>query len=188
MDTLLQTDGQILLWIQEHIRQDWLTVIMNIITTIGGCGGAFWIGLCLILLCCKNTRLKGIGVSCSLAITFVLNNLILKNLVHRIRPYKVVEGLVLITKEPGDFSFPSGHTAAAFGTAVALCLLFPNRYGRGAVVLAFLIGLSRLYLGVHYPTDVLAGGIIGTAVAFIVTGIWKKKTGAEEKAKIEKTE
>ena len=176
MDWLLQLDGNILLWIQEYVRNDFLTPTMKFITSLGN-GGWLWIALALILCIPKKTRWVGIAAVISLAIGALITNVALKNLVARIRPYEVVDGLKLIIAKPHDFSFPSGHTCASFAAAMVLFKMLPKKWGVPAVVLATLIGLSRLYVGVHYPTDVLGGFIIGCFAAWIAVKIveWIQK-------------
>lgn len=108
---------------------------------------------------------------------WIQDNVILKNIVARTRPYDVIPGLVSLVGAQKDYTFPSGHTGSSFASAVVLCRMLPKRYGIPAVVLACLIGLSRLYVGVHYPTDVIAGAMIGTGIAFVVCACmkrWKK--------------
>ena len=105
----------------------------------------------------------------------VLCNGILKNLVGRIRPFDVNTSIQLLVARPHDYSFPSGHTAASFAAAVILFLQLPKKYGIPALILAVLISFSRLYLGVHYPTDVLAGAVSGTLIALAVHWIFEKK-------------
>ena len=90
-----------------------------------------------------------------LILTFIIDNIILKNLVGRIRPYEVVRGVHYLIERQNDFSFPSGHTGSSFAVAVIYFLKLPRKYGILALMLAVHIGFSRLYLGVHYPTDVL---------------------------------
>lgn len=111
----------------------------------------------------------------SLVGSVVVNNLFLKNVVARTRPYEVVEGLTRLIEKQSDYSFPSGHTAASFAAAVILFLQLPKKYGIPALILAVLISFSRLYLGVHYPTDVLAGAVSGTLIALAVHWIFEKK-------------
>lgn len=160
-------EAYILLWIQEHIRCDFLNTFFIFITTLGN-GGLIWIGLVLFLIFMKKTRKQGIIAAVSLALTCVINNLLIKNIFDRIRPYEVVEGLEILIEKQKDFSFPSGHTAVAFGTAVVFFMLFPRKYGIPVLILAILMGISRVYVGVHYPTDVICGMMIGTAVAIVV--------------------
>ncbi len=153
-------DGQILIWIQEHLRAGWLNPIMRAITSLGN-AGLFWILLALVLLSFKKTRKIGLACAVSIAIGALITNLILKNWVARIRPYEALESLSILVSKPHDFSFPSGHSTASFAGAWALFRNTKSRWRIPALVLAALIALSRLYVGVHYPTDVLAGCAIG---------------------------
>lgn len=174
LESLLQLDGAILLWIQEHVRQDFLSPVVKFITHLGDAGWC-WILLAVILLIVKKTRKIGLVTAVSLLSSYVVNNLILKNLVARVRPYEAVDGLQRIIEAQSDFSFPSGHSASSFAAAVVIFMLCPRKYGVPALVLAFLIAISRLYVGVHYPTDVLTGVISGTVIAVIVCTVYKKK-------------
>lgn len=174
LESLLQLDGAILLWIQEHVRQDFLSPVVKFITHLGDAGWC-WILLAVILLIVKKTRKIGLVTAVSLLSSYVVNNLILKNLVARVRPYEAVDGLQRIIEAQSDFSFPSGHSASSFAAAVVIFMLCPRKYGVPALVLAFLIALSRLYVGVHYPTDVLTGVISGSVIAVIVCTVYKKK-------------
>ena len=159
-------DGQILLLIQEYIRNPILDPIMIFITTLGN-GGIFWILLTLVLLLNKRTRHLGITCALSLILMLFINNIFIKNIVARTRPYEVIEGLTILVSKPVDFSFPSGHTASSFAVAVVLMKECKSKWKYAALVLAILIAFSRLYVGVHYPTDVLGGLILGTLYAFI---------------------
>lgn len=173
IDTLLKLDGDILLWIQDNLRAGWLDPIMKFITYLAN-GGALWIGICVLLLILKKTRTTGLVCSCSLAATFLINNIILKNIVARTRPYEVVEGLNRIIGAQSDYSFPSGHSGASFAVAVVMFMEMPKKYGVPALIVATLIALSRLYVGVHYPSDVIAGILTGTLYAVITVTIYRK--------------
>lgn len=170
----LELDGTILLWIQEYVRNDFLTPIMKFITSLGN-AGIIWIAIAVILLCFKKTRKIGWLVSFAMIGTLVVNNILLKNLIGRIRPYEVIDGLTILVSKPSEYSFPSGHTGSSFAAAVTLFLTCPKKYGIPAVILAFLIGISRLYIGVHYPTDVIGGMISGTLIALFVCNFLQKK-------------
>ena len=102
----------------------------------------------------------------SLALEFIFANLIIKNVVSRIRPYEVIDGLTLLVNKPHDYSFPSAHTGSAFALAVVFFMVMDRKYGIIAIVIASLMGFSRLYVGVHYPSDVLGGIIIGIITSF----------------------
>ncbi len=178
MDALLhmQWDDQFLLFLQENVRSDVLTPIMTFITRLGD-KGLFWIATAIILCCFKKTRPLGIMAGISLVFSVLINNAILKNLVARPRPYlpETVggKGLILLIEEQHDWSFPSGHSGASFAAAVVYLAKGPKKLGIPSIILAALIAFSRLYVGVHYPTDVIAGIITGTFCAVISIMIWK---------------
>lgn len=165
-DKMIEIDGQSLIWIQENLRFAFLTPIMKFITHLGD-AGIFWILLTLGLLIFKKTRRVGVMSAVALLGALIIDNIILKNLVGRVRPYEVVDGLQCLIGAQKDFSFPSGHTGSSFASAVVCFKELPKRYGIPLLVLAFLIAFSRLYVGVHYPTDVLAGMVIGTMLALL---------------------
>ena len=106
-------------------------------------------------------------MTCSLLGSLLVNNMILKNLVARTRPYEAVDGLQRLIEAQRDLSFPSGHTGSSFAAAVIIYLTCPKKIGIPAMILAVLIALSRLYVGVHYPTDVLAAVVTGTGIAIL---------------------
>ena len=112
----------------------------------------------------------------ALLVDLVVCNGILKPLVHRIRPFDVKTGIELLINRPTDYSFPSGHTCASFACALVLYRILPKKYGVPAVILASLIAFSRLYVGVHYPTDVLGGMFVGIFSSCLVLWIGKKRT------------
>ena len=167
MEAFLQWDGGILLWIQDNLRFDWLTPVMKAITFLGD-SGWFWIALALVLCCFKSTRRAGIAAGIALLLSLLVNNICLKPLIDRTRPYELMEGLAILVSPPGDASFPSGHSGASFAAATAM---FPHLKKRWVavclIVLAALIALSRLYVGVHFPTDVAAGALIGVVLGLI---------------------
>ena len=173
---LSNLDGNILLLLQEYVRNPVLTPILKVITTLGN-GGAIWIALTVLLLIIPRTRKVGCMAALALIGTLLINNMLLKNLVARTRPYEVIEGLTYIVRTPVDYSFPSGHAGCSFAVACIMFRRMPGRYGVPALVLAILISLSRLYVGVHYPSDVLFGVISGNAISYMaeVAGnrIWK---------------
>ena len=158
-------DLPILDWIAENLWCPFLDAVMPVVTVLGN-GGMFWIALAVVLLLFKKTRRVGVGMAFALLMGLVLCNLTLKPLCQRIRPYDYqleVFGKVipLIIERPHDFSFPSGHTIASFEACTAL-MLGNKKFGIPATILAVLIAFSRLYLYVHYPTDVIASIILGT--------------------------
>lgn len=150
----------------QSIHGPLLDTLMVALSTLGNAGG-FWIGLSLVLCITKKYRGTGIQMLITIAVAFILANLILKNLIARERPCWVDESVALLIPSPKDFSFPSGHSVNGFAASVAL-LCNNRRLGIPAVVLAAAIAFSRLYLFVHFPTDVFAGIVIGTICALFV--------------------
>lgn len=144
----------------QTIHTPLLDKILAFITSLGN-AGIIWIVLAVVLLILPKTRKTGIIVVAALLMDLVLCNLILKNLVARVRPYDVNTAIAILIKKPLDFSFPSGHTAASFAAMTALFLAKMKKAWIAALVLAVLIAFSRLYFYVHYPTDVLGGAVVG---------------------------
>ncbi|MBR5349117.1 MAG: phosphatase PAP2 family protein [Lachnospiraceae bacterium] len=166
MFPLFQWDGDFLLWVQEHLRADAWTPFMKTITVFGN-AGVFWLILMALMFCMPKTRRAAFASGLAMLFVFLSCNLLVKNVVARTRPYEVIEGLERLIAPPVDYSFPSGHTAISFGAAVALLFYLDCRIGIGLLALAATIAWSRLYLGVHYPTDVLAGLAFGIVMGIL---------------------
>ncbi len=173
MQGLLDLDGNILLWIQDHIRMSGLDGVMKFITSFGN-AGIIWIIITLVLLLIPKTRKTGIVSAMALIGSLIVNNGILKLSVARIRPYEVIDGLQCIVKPAVDYSFPSGHTGSSFAAATVIFRRMPKRYGIPALVLAALIGFSRLYVGIHYPSDVLAGMVTGILLGIFADVLFQR--------------
>ena len=156
-------------WIAEHLHCGFLDAVMPAITFLGN-GGWFWIAIAAVMLIFKKTRKTGLMMGVALICGLLVGNMFLKPVVGRIRPYEYNEAIQLLIKTPHDYSFPSGHTLASFEGAVVLLLREKKYIGIPAVVLAALIAFSRMYLYVHYPTDIPAGTLL--AVAFAFFGVW----------------
>ena len=191
-------DAGFLLYIQEYIRSDFLNPIMKVLTHSGD-KGILLIVLILAFLIIPRTRAIGIMSTISIAIEALLNNVLLKNLIARTRPYDEIEGLINLVGRQSDYSFPSGHTGAAFAVAGAMLVvaLFglpmiekTGEFKREDLSLTFklisvilimyatLLAFSRMYVGVHYPTDVLCGLLLGlgtSAVAYLIYQVAIKK-------------
>ena len=178
LETIYMLDTQILLWIQDTLRQPALNPFMKFLTSLGD-SGSIWIFLALFCLFFHKTRKGAKAMLIALLLSFLVNNLILKRLFGRIRPYDVIEGLTILIHKPGEFSFPSGHTASSFGAATAFYLNMNKKWGAVAICLAAAIGFTRMYVGVHYPTDVLGGMVSGifTGIlsSWIVNYNWERK-------------
>ncbi len=140
--------------------------VMAVLSNLGN-AGIFWIILAIILLFSSKTRRAGAEIIISLVLSLIIGNLILKNVVNRDRPYEVYSALVPLISKPVDASFPSGHTMSGFAAAASL-FLNNRRAGIPALILAGLIAFSRMYNLVHFPTDVIAGAVIGVAIAVLV--------------------
>ena len=157
-------ERSLLEWIQTHLRCEILDALMPVVSRI--CDhGEVWILLAVILVMVRRYRQSGAAVGCALVMELVACNLILKPLVGRLRPFAVDAAVELLIAPPADASFPSGHTAASFAAVFALkasgCWLW-----KPGLVLAAAIAFSRLYLYVHWPSDVLAGALLGAAVGY----------------------
>ncbi len=143
-----------------------LDKIMVFITRLGD-AGIIWIVLSIVLLLIPKTRKSGAVMVAALVVDVLLCNIVLKNLVARTRPYDVNTGVHLLVAKLHDYSFPSGHTAASFASVTALYLAGEKKLWKFALVLACLIAISRLYLYVHYPTDVLGGILFGVISGYL---------------------
>lgn len=167
MDILLQIDGNCLLWIQEYLRQDFWTPFWTFITSLGDAGW-FWIALAFVLAVFPKTRKAGFLALASLALCALITNACLKNVIARPRPYTQIPDLTALIPPQKDWSFPSGHATASFASAGIYLRTLPKKYGLASLALAMLIAFSRLYVGVHYPTDILGGVAIGLLGSWIV--------------------
>ena len=159
---------------------------MSLITHLGD-GGIFWIAIAVVLMFIPKYRKAGFSMGAALLIGLLVCNVTLKPLLARPRPYDYQlehfgKTISLLIATPHDFSFPSGHTLASFEGATVL-FLHDKRLGIPALVIASLVAFSRLYLYVHYPTDVLTSVVLGIAFAFLGTWLIKKAFGAWENRK-----
>mgnify|MGYP004579434585 FL=1 len=155
----------ILDWFQT-LHTPVLDKFMTSVTKLGN-AGIFWIILTVLFLLIPKMRKTGVVMAAALIIDLLLCNVLLKNLVARTRPYDVNTGIQLLVAKLRDYSFPSGHTAASFASAAALYFVGEKKLWKPALVLACLIAVSRLYLYVHYPTDVLGGVVIGIIAGYL---------------------
>ncbi len=166
MNALNTAEIAVLDAIQEHVACPFLDAVFPVITLFGE-SGIFWILTAVVLLFFKKTRRAGVTMGLALLMGLLIGNLCMKPLFARIRPYDWNPDAALLIDTLSDYSFPSGHTLASFEAAGALMLTHRKTLGYPALVIAILVALSRLYLYVHYPTDVLAGMILGLLFAFI---------------------
>lgn len=172
MEWLQACDIHMLQWLRESFSGPVMDELMTAVSVLGN-AGLLWIGLGLVFLALgiRREACREMGLSLLLCIgaSAVACNLVLKPLVNRMRPYELL-GYDILVAPLKDASFPSGHTAACFAAATAIYA--KNRFwGRIAYAFGALMGFSRLYLGVHFPTDVLAGALVGTGMAALAMRI-----------------
>lgn len=175
MEWLLELDGRFLLWLKETCSHPIMDKIMIFVSALGD-GGFLWIalGVLFLLMGVRNKiwRRRGWLLLFSLGVNALVCNLLLKPWINRMRPYDLLQYEILIPPM-GDPSFPSGHTSASFAAATALYAI-NRKWGAAAYVLAALMGFSRLYLGVHFPTDVVVGAVVGVLTAKAVQWIFRR--------------
>ena len=154
----------------EFAFLDWLyqfrNPVMNAISIFfdyAGAHGEIWIAFTLLLLLFRRTRKAGFAMAVALVLYMAAGHFFLKPLFARPRPCDVNTAITILVKRPHGHSFPSGHTASAFAAAFALWLQ-NRKLGVPALVLAAFIAFTRLYLYVHFPTDVLGGAVLGIAL------------------------
>ena len=174
-------DIGVLYLIQDSLRSPILTSFLEFMTDLGN-NGYVWIALAVLLMTIRKCRKAGLTTMLALVINVILANGILKHLVQRPRPFDTYGGLQVLIHRPADWSFPSGHASASFAAAFVLYHYMPKKFSIPALILATLIAFSRLYLGVHYPSDVIGGAAIGYLTAWASEKFMtytEKKTGAK---------
>lgn len=167
----MKIEIRILDWLQS-LRTPAADGFMTFVTHLGD-SGMIWILLTAVLLLISAKRKSGMRLAAALLLDLLLCNLILKNAFGRLRPFEVNPGILLLIPAPQDFSFPSGHTAASFAAVSALFFAGEKWLWKGALVLAVLIAVSRMYLYVHFPTDILGGMAVGLFCGYLPEGLQK---------------
>lgn len=162
----MSLDWSILHWIRDAMTCPFLDALMPELTALGA-GGAIWLLAAGGLLCTKKYRRQGVLLLAGLAAGVLVGNVLLKNIIARPRPCWLEQNAQLLIATPKDYSFPSGHTLSSVIGATVLTKT-DRRFGYGAIPLAALIAFSRLYLYVHFPSDVLAGAALGAAIGTLV--------------------
>jgi undecaprenyl-diphosphatase len=178
MQAILNFDWAVFQFIEKHLWCPALDIVMTFITRLGN-GGLVWIVIAVVLLFFKKYRKFGIMMMIGLILSLIINDNILKPLFARPRPF-ILEAwsgkfnYPNLIPRPSDYSFPSGHTSSSFAAAVVLLFTRKKWLSIPALMLAFLIGFSRIYVHVHYATDVLAGILVGTLFALTAVFIVNK--------------
>lgn len=166
LEIIQQLDEGILFFIQEYMKNPILDRLMVFITSLGN-AGFLWILVAFLLLCQKRSQKIGIPFLCAIALAMVLSDEVFKHLFSRIRPNIKFSDIPLLIPRMSTPSFPSGHTTVGFAAAATIYHYNP-RVGSASLTLAAMIAFSRLYLFVHYPTDVLGGILLGLATSYLV--------------------
>lgn len=179
-EIITNTDWTILYWIQDNLTSPFLDTIMPLITKLGN-GGIIWIITAIAMLCSKKYRKYGIILGAGLLAGLIVGNVFLKNIVERPRPCWIDSSVQLLIAVPTDYSFPSGHTLSSVIAATILTLT-NKKFGVIAIPLAVLIAFSRLYLFVHFPSDIIGAAFLGLFIAFTVFYISKKVISPKENA------
>ncbi len=185
MQTIYNFDFAVLNALQS-IHNTFFNYFFAFFTFLGD-GGIIWIVLTLVMLFIKKTRRAGITMSAGLITEFVINECFVKNLVKRPRPFTLHPYIDTIVSQPSSYSFPSGHTCTAFVSATVI-FCYNKKLGVIAYITAALIGISRNYFYIHYPTDVLVGAVEGILTGLLAVLVVKvfcdqtdKKNTTEEK-------
>ena len=171
-EAISSLDIQILLFIQNFIRNDILDSIMLIFTYLGE-AGTVWIIISICLLFTKKHRKVGLVTLLCMLICYIANDLVLKNIFIRPRPFVTEPAIDVLSKLPSSLSFPSGHACSSFAAAYAIAHGCGKKAG-WVYVLSTVIALSRPYVGVHYLSDILVGAAVGTLLCAIIYPILSK--------------
>jgi undecaprenyl-diphosphatase len=184
IDYILTADSAVIGFINSNITSDYINVLFNIFT-IFGYHSIGWIAIFVIFLIRKNERRFWIFWGISFLVTFLVSDVILKNITGRERPFIAMAEITINTITPSSYSFPSSH--AAFSGA-SFCLMAKMSRNRNLLVLMFflsvMVALSRLFLKVHYPSDVIAGYLLGiiivVAIDIILNRVSNESAGIEK--------
>lgn len=166
--TLTEIDWSILYFIQDHLICPLLDAVMPFVSTISELG-AVWVAAGILMIITKKYRRQGILIIFTIAMAALIGSVYLKPAIARFRPCWIDTGVRLLVDSPKDYSFPSGH-ASSCAAAAYILMKTDKRFGCAAVLFAGTVIFSRLYLFVHFPSDVLAGAVLGIALAAV---IWK---------------
>lgn len=169
---MTQVELNILHWIQENLRTELLDGVLRGISSLGD-AGMFWIVLSLVLMCFRKTRRAGFAAAAALLLMQISGNMVLKPVIERARPCDIDQTVELLIARPHGSSFPSGHTASSFAVVFALFYI-RSFWWKWALGLAAPIAFSRMYLFVHYPTDIIGGIALGLVCGWLGAKIGRR--------------
>lgn len=169
---IIQRFDTLILEFINTIHNSVLDNIMVFITRLGD-AGFIWIVIGILLIISKKYRKVGLILALALIIQSILGEGVIKNIVQRDRPFLIMENIELLIKAPTSFSFPSGHTAASITSGIVLVYFFGKK-GLPFLLLGLLIAFSRIYLLVHYPSDVIGGVLLGCFSAYVAIVVGKR--------------
>lgn len=173
IDFITNIDFSILYWIQDNLRNSFMDFVMPLFSNLQD-GGLIWISIAVVMLFFKRTRYCGIAVLLAMGIDTLITEYGIKNIVCRVRPCNLVDDVNMLVEKPTSYSFPSNHSASAFAGAVAVMLTIKKKaWTIPAFVFSGIISFSRMYVFVHFPSDVFAGILLGSAVAVLVCFLMK---------------
>lgn len=166
-------DSTVMTFVQQHFHNGFTDAVFPVITNLGE-AGFFWIILALCLMIGKKYRICGLLMLLAMLGAFLTGELLLKNIICRPRPcHDYPDYVQMLVAVPHSFSFPSGHSSSSFAAAAVL-FAHSKKWGIPALVLAFLIAFSRVFLFVHYPTDILAGTALGLLFALLTLFVYRR--------------
>lgn len=163
---------EILDFIKYHIKNGFLDTVMPIVTMCGNLG-IFWVAVALVISAKAKYRKCSITMLIGLIAGVLIGNLLIKNAVHRDRPCWIIDIQNMLIDNPQDFSFPSGHTLSSF-CAASILFYYDKRLGIPSFGVAILIAFSRMYLYVHFPTDIIGGALLGIIIACMTVKVTNK--------------
>ncbi len=172
---ITQIDFSILEYIRQCLTSPPMDTFMTGITHLGDYG-LIWIGLAIVLMAIPKTRKSGYALALAMIAGLIICNLLMKNIIARPRPFELWHYPIIIDK-PIGYSFPSGHSSNSFIAATVIAMRY-RKFAIPAYVMASLIAFSRVYLCVHYPSDIIAGAIIGIGIASATVKAFDKKQKA----------
>lgn len=172
MDIIREIDFMVLDYIREHLRSGFLDNIMPVITAFGNMG-MFWVLVALIISAKSKYRRCSMTMMIGMIAGVLIGNFVVKNIIRRDRPCWINEIGNMLIEIPQDYSFPSGHTMSSFIAATILCY-YDKKFAVPSFSVAILIAFSRMYLYVHFPTDIIGGALLGIGIAAMTVTMTNK--------------